>query len=607
MSAAVQLQIYDHERLACSLDLVEPVELGRQSAGEAGPYFQSPQADCRRVVIARCEERGISRRQLRLGPLDADRVLLTNVSAARPLTLCDGSQVAPNASRELLLPVVLQLGSRVLRIEAAEPEPNASLMHRLGQATMAPGVSVAGPGLFPALRSGGSPEGAKTLLRWLQSAMGVFQSAAGSCDFFSKAAQAVIDIVGLDSGRVLLLQGDDWHAQAVRTAQPGNDAQASFPSRRVLNTVRQERRTFWELSPAVQDGSIRDIGAVVAAPILDRRGVVLGAVYGDRRKAPSAPSSAISDLEAMLVELIACGVAAGLARLEQEQAALAARVQFEQFFTPELSRQLAAHPDLLEGRDCEVSLLFCDIRGFSRFSERLGPSQTVQWVRDVMQTFSQCVLDHSGVLVDYIGDELMAMWGAPEQQPDHARLACRAALDMLGQLPALNVRWQPVLEAPMEVGIGINSGVARVGNTGSHYKFKYGPLGMTVNLASRVEGATKHLRTRLLITGGTRDRLDEGFAARRLCRVRVVNIAEPVDLYELAPPEDPRWTNLKSGYDQALEAFERGEFRRAAQIVGNLLHEYPDDGPALILLSRSASALIDDSAAFDPIWELPGK
>ena len=82
----------------------------------------------------------------------------------------------------------------------------------------------------------------------------------------------------------------------------------------------------------------------------------------------------ITELEARLVELLASGVAAGLARLEQEQAALAARVQFEQFFTPELARQLALQPDLLKGRDTEVTLLFCDIRGFSRISERLGPA-----------------------------------------------------------------------------------------------------------------------------------------------------------------------------------------------------------------------------------------
>ena len=95
------------------------------------------------------------------------------------------------------------------------------------------------------------------------------------------------------------------------------------------------------------------------------------------------------------------------------------------------------------------------------------------------------------VLVDYLGDALMAMWGAPEEQPDHPRLACRAALAMLDQVPGLNGRWQAALGEPMGLGIGINTGTAQVGNVGSRHKFKYGALGHTVNLASRVTGAAR--------------------------------------------------------------------------------------------------------------------
>ena len=127
----------------------------------------------------------------------------------------------------------------------------------------------------------------------------------------------------------------------------------------------------------------------------------------------------------------------------------------------------------------------------------------------------------------------MAMWGAPEKQPDHAKLACTAALVMQGQLPKLNERWQAFLGEPMGLGIGINAGVARVGNTGSQRKFKYGALGNTVNLASRVQGATKYLKTGLLIAGSVHAQLTAEFDTRQLCRARVVNIAEPVDLYEL--------------------------------------------------------------------------
>ena len=307
------------------------------------------------------------------------------------------------------------------------------------------------------------------------------------------------------------------------------------------------------------------------------------------------------------MEVLARGVAAGLARLAQEQAALAARVQFEQFFTPELARHLAREPDLLKGRDAEVTILFCDIRGFSRVSERLGPARTVEWVSEVMEALSDCVRAHAGVLVDYVGDELMAMWGAPGEQPDHARLACRAALDMLARLPPLNERWQAVLQEPMGLGIGINTGPARVGNTGSRHKFKYGPLGNTVNLASRGQGATKYLKCKLLITGATAAKLDSEFAARRLCQVRVVNIGQPVALHELVPVGQAGWPEARVTYEEALGEFERRNFSRAARILGDWRERQPGDAPALLLLSRAVQCMVEEPDPFDSVWVLPGK
>ena len=206
---------------------------------------------------------------------------------------------------------------------------------------------------------------------------------------------------------------------------------------------------------------------------------------------------------------------------------------FEQHFTRELARELARNPDpmKMQARQAEVSVMFCDIRGFSAVSERLGPTQTVDWLSGVMGEFSSIVIDHGGVLVDYTGDELLAMWGAPNEQPNHAELACRAALEILHCLPALNGIWLPRVGAETEVGIGINSGEALVGNVGTHRKFKYGPLGTAVNLASRVQGATKFLKTSLLITGETAEKVRDIFPTRRLCQVLVQNIRTPVHLH----------------------------------------------------------------------------
>ncbi|MBV8556980.1 MAG: adenylate/guanylate cyclase domain-containing protein, partial [Planctomycetaceae bacterium] len=243
-------------------------------------------------------------------------------------------------------------------------------------------------------------------------------------------------------------------------------------------------------------------------------------------------------------------------------------------FTPELAHQLALNPDLLEGRDCQVTLLFCDIRGFSRISERLGPSRTVAWVGDVMEALSTCVLAERGVVVDYIGDAVMAVWNAPADQPDHAARACRAALAMAEEVPALGDRWRDRIGGPLGLGIGLNTGPALVGNTGSRTRFKYGPLGHTVNLASRVEGATKHLGVPLLLTGSTHAALgpDHGFATRRLCRAAVVGIEGPVDFYELrAGAADPAWNAWRDAYEAALRHFEASELPEALGILHGLL------------------------------------
>lgn len=288
---------------------------------------------------------------------------------------------------------------------------------------------------------------------------------------------------------------------------------------------------------------------------------------------------------------------------------------FEQHFTPELARELARNPDpmKMQARQAEVSVMFCDIRRFSAISERLGPSQTVDWLSGVMGEFSTIVINHGGVLVDYTGDEVLAMWGAPNEQPNHAELACKASLEILASLPGLNDKWRPIVDAETEVGIGVNTGEALVGNIGTHRKFKYGPLGTTVNVASRVQGATKFLKTSLLTTGRTASKLPKQMRGRRLCQVRVQNINAPVNLYELhLEGSDNSDRDLAAQYELALDKFEEGNFRRASALLGDFLLSVPHDGPGLQLMSRVVNAMLNDEGAegmnpFSPIWTLPGK
>jgi adenylate cyclase len=603
---AWQLRVSEKQTPVYSDVFEGAAELGRQNVGERGPFWKKRENGLYRVVIAPLEDQRISRRQLLVEPVAGDRVKLTNTSSSQSVRLADGTKLDPGDACEVPLPAVFTLGEKTVRVFAAEEEEDAADLRSLAQATIPPGREFAGRASFASL--GLTAEMAsERVLSWLRTTMGVLQSASGSQDFLAKAARAVVDLVNLDSGRVLLRSGEEWAVQAVQTEMGGVDIQEWCPSRKVLHKVLTEKKTFWQAPALAHADSLKGVHAVVAAPILNPKGEVIGALYGERRKYNAAAAAPISNPEAMLVEVLATSVAAGLARVEQEKAAVRARVQFEQFFTPRLARLLDEHPELLEGKDAEVTVLFCDVRGFSAASEVLGPRKTFEWISDVMNALSKCVLEEEGVLVDYIGDELIAMWGAPDQQPDHGRRACRAALDMAQSLERLNAKWQPVLGAAMDIGIGINSGPARVGNTGSTVKFKYGPLGNTVNLASRVQGASKYLKTRLLITKATRALLDDAFCVRRLCDVRVVNISEAVGLYELVHTGMEGWQELRDEYEAALTQFEKKEFRQAARILGKLLPEHPYDGPALALMARAVQCLSQEPAKFDPVWELPGK
>jgi hypothetical protein len=137
--------------------------------------------------------------------------------------------------------------------------------------------------------------------------------------------------------------------------------------------------------------------------------------------------------------------------------------------------------------------------------------------------------------------------------------------------------------------------------------FKYGVLGDRVNVANRVQGAAKYFKTGLLMTRETRDRLGVEFSLGRLGLVRLVNIGDPIELFELIPGERWQASALAREYESALAEFEAGQFRAAARTLGRLVKSYPDDGPSFALLARAVGYMVNESTSFDPAFRLPGK
>jgi adenylate cyclase len=196
---------------------------------------------------------------------------------------------------------------------------------------------------------------------------------------------------------------------------------------------------------------------------------------------------------------------------------------------------------------------------------------------------------NQGTLDKYIGDAIMAFWGSPYPQPEHAANACKCALQMQEDLAFLNARWRAGGRKAMQVGIGINTGPVNVGNMGSQRRFSWTVMGDNVNLASRLEGLTKEYGVRILISEATYLAVSNDYLCRELDRIRVKGKNQAVNIYELVGPASKRQevSGLLTGFAEALAAYREQRWSQAAAKFERLLEEYPSDGPTQVFLQRS--------------------
>jgi adenylate cyclase len=223
-----------------------------------------------------------------------------------------------------------------------------------------------------------------------------------------------------------------------------------------------------------------------------------------------------------------------------------ARETFGRFLAPAIVDDLLREGGSLRlgGEKRDLTVLFSDVRGFTSISEELDPHVLLELLNEYLTPMTDVVVQqHQGTLDKYIGDAIMAFWGAPRAEPEHAVRACAAALAMIERLGTLRTRWRERGLPDLDIGIGINTGPMSVGFVGSQDRFyNYTVLGDAVNLAARLEGANKEYGTRILIGAETRARAGDRIVVRELDRVRVKGKREPVTVFELlalapAPPE----------------------------------------------------------------------
>ncbi len=281
---------------------------------------------------------------------------------------------------------------------------------------------------------------------------------------------------------------------------------------------------------------------------------------------------------------------------------------FGQYVPPELVDAMSQTSEDFgfEGESREMTVLFADIRGFTALSEKLSPSELRALLNRYFTHMTEIIFDHHGTIDKYVGDMIMAFWGAPLKNPDHAKQAIEAAMQMLKKTAEL----KPILMAEgypeVDIGIGLNTGLMNVGDMGSSYRRAYTVLGDNVNLGSRIEGLTKFYGAGLVVSETTMAGQD-GFVFRRLDLVKVKGKTEAVKVYEpLCKKEDATaelFEELQQ-HEQGLTAYLKQEWQQANQIFGQLNQQHPDKRVYSLYLERISELRQRDLGAdWDGVYE----
>lgn len=209
---------------------------------------------------------------------------------------------------------------------------------------------------------------------------------------------------------------------------------------------------------------------------------------------------------------------------------------FGSYVSREVVEQISKNSNILKlgGERKELTVMFSDIRGFTNYSEKMAPEEIVSVLNDYLSRMSEVIFAYKGTIDKFIGDAIMAIFGAPILQKDHADKACTVALEMMNEIKRLNKECSADGQAPMNVGIGINTGEMTVGNIGSRKRFDYTVIGDEVNLGSRLEGLTKFFGVDIIVSGRTKDAcISENFLFRNLGSVKVKGKEKAVEVFQL--------------------------------------------------------------------------
>jgi len=265
---------------------------------------------------------------------------------------------------------------------------------------------------------------------------------------------------------------------------------------------------------------------------------------------------------------------------------------FRKYVPAELVRQLirTGEEARLGGRKRELTILFSDIAGFTTTSENLSPENLMVHLSEYLDEVTSIVIHEKGTVDKYIGDAVMAFWGAPVADDNHALHACQAALLCQKRIDELNEKWNREGKPPLPTRIGVNTGETIVGNMGSRERMNYTVLGDSVNLASRLEGVNKYYGTRIIVSESTYEKVAESFLFRPLDIVAVKGKTQGITIYELVAKRDddlsPQKEQLCERFTKGVEAYLNRDWDGALRIFEQILEISPSDAATTLYRER---------------------
>ncbi|PMR76001.1 CHASE2 domain-containing protein [Billgrantia endophytica] len=277
--------------------------------------------------------------------------------------------------------------------------------------------------------------------------------------------------------------------------------------------------------------------------------------------------------------------------------------RFGQYVPPALVKEMVDSGESfgLEGEDRELTVLFSDVRGFTSFAESIPPAELTSVMNRLLTPLTHAIHQHGGTIDKYMGDAVMAFWGAPLADANHAERALEGAWAMLAALEEVNQEFEAEGKPPLAMGVGLNSGMMSVGNMGSSFRMAYTVMGDQVNLGSRLEGLTKVYGVNLIVSESTAERAP-GWAFRRLDRVQVKGRDAPLWILEplgRKPTLSARQQAWLRAYEAAVARYQQGDVE-AAQAAFQALPD--DDPPTRLYLARLAELHDRPTAMWDGVW-----